>query len=91
MLAEAWRGVWELEDESLRLKRQEARAKPLDPELVKLIDRIEDAFREEQMAESGEECVLGLKITDWRNPKSREEQMKIFRDLDVKFGDGRNL
>ena len=68
MLAAAFRQVkWEPKEESdemLRLERQEAYAKPLNPELVKLTEMIEDAFREEQMAESGQECLLGMG-TDW--------------------------
>ena len=54
----------EVSNEMLRLERQEADAKPLHPEFVKLTEMIEDAFREEQMAESGQECLLGMG-TDW--------------------------
>ena len=49
----------ELEEESnemLRLKRETVRAKPMNPELVKLTEMIEDAMRKEQMAE----CLLGV-------------------------------
>ena len=82
MLAEAWRVKWELEDESnemLRPERQEECAKPLHPELVKLIEMIEAAFREEQMIDRD---YWYVKLRDWRNPKSRQEQMiDLFREV----------
>ena len=69
MLAAACRQMEELEEESnemLRLKRETVRAKPLNPELVKLTEMIEDAMRKEQMAE----CLLGVTPAGRRGSRS---------------------